>query len=263
MEKNGNNISFKSIIESIYSDTNIKEIPWQDALEWVYKALRTIGGDSVFEPVFVDTLSATADSEDLLPIEVENYRAKLPTNFIRLLGDPYKLVMDGDSLNVKGIISMFHKTNFDDVYPDGDFSTKDIYNYRLRHSYIETNFRSGYIQLNYLSVPMDENNYPLIPDDNKIIEAVQWYVIEKLDYIKWRSGKLSDKVYQDTVIRKGIAIKRAKSHVQIPSLGEMNEWVFEKTGYINPKYMRLMNKFRQEDVFLYNTGLPMKLPGII
>tara|TARA_R100000808_G_scaffold17494_1_gene38619 strand:+ start:190 stop:1074 length:885 start_codon:yes stop_codon:yes gene_type:complete len=46
--------------------------------------------------------------------------------------------------------------------------------------YIKTSFASGKICLSYMAFPIDENCYPLIPDDISFREAMFWYIYKKL-----------------------------------------------------------------------------------
>ena len=46
--------------------------------------------------------------------------------------------------------------------------------------YIKTSFVSGKICLSYMAFPLDEDCYPLIPDDISFKEAMFWYIYKKL-----------------------------------------------------------------------------------
>ena len=46
--------------------------------------------------------------------------------------------------------------------------------------YIKTSFVSGNICLSYMAFPLDEDCYPLIPDDISFREAMFWYIYKKL-----------------------------------------------------------------------------------
>ena len=46
--------------------------------------------------------------------------------------------------------------------------------------YIKTSFESGNICLSYQAFPIDENCYPLIPDEISFKEAMFWYIYKKL-----------------------------------------------------------------------------------
>ena len=49
----------------------------------------------------------------------------------------------------------------------------------------------GFIKLAYKAIATDERGYPLIPDLSSYQEAIYWYVVMKLSFPKFISGKLS------------------------------------------------------------------------
>lgn len=62
--------------------------------------------------------------------------------------------------------------------------------YFIKPGWIVTNKDKGFIKLAYKSIPVDERGYPLIPDLASYQEAVYWYVVMKLSFPKFMSGKL-------------------------------------------------------------------------
>lgn len=52
--------------------------------------------------------------------------------------------------------------------------------YRLNYPIVEVNKKEGKILLAYLAVRLDKNGYRYIPDDEYVIEAIKWYIIEAL-----------------------------------------------------------------------------------
>ena len=62
--------------------------------------------------------------------------------------------------------------------------------YFIKPGWIVTNKNKGYIKLAYKSIATDERGYPLIPDLTSYQEAVYWYVVMKLSFPKYMSGKL-------------------------------------------------------------------------
>jgi len=56
----------------------------------------------------------------------------------------------------------------------------DELSYQVNHDVITTNFRYGMISMRYLAIPLDEQGYPLVPDDVAFFEALMWRVKAKL-----------------------------------------------------------------------------------
>ena len=52
--------------------------------------------------------------------------------------------------------------------------------YIIDCDYIKTSFASGKICLSYMAFPIDEDCYPLVPDDISFSEAMFWYIYKKI-----------------------------------------------------------------------------------
>lgn len=63
--------------------------------------------------------------------------------------------------------------------------------YFVKPGWLVVNRNKGFVKLSYKSIAVDERGYPLIPDLTSYQEAVYWYVVMKLSFPKFMSGKLS------------------------------------------------------------------------
>ena len=63
--------------------------------------------------------------------------------------------------------------------------------YFVKPGWIVTNKKHGFIKLAYKAIAVDERGYPLIPDLTSYQEAIYWYVVMKLTFPKFMSGKLT------------------------------------------------------------------------
>lgn len=63
----------------------------------------------------------------------------------------------------------------------------------IKPGWIVLNRNKGYIKIAYKAIATDERGYPLIPDTSSYQEAVYWYVMMKLNFPKYLSGKLGGK----------------------------------------------------------------------
>ena len=114
--------------------------------------------------------------------------------------------------------------------PSGEVldSTED-YKYLIKGSYIKTNIVSGYIMMAYQAIPLDEDDYPLIPDDASFIEALYWYVVMKLLYPQWKQGTIRDAIYYDARRSWNYYCKQAYGNALMPNKDQLesikNTWL--------------------------------------
>ena len=74
--------------------------------------------------------------------------------------------------------STFHRS----MHCDGcvNESTRYEDTYIIDCDYIKTSFQSGQICLSYTAFPIDDECYPLVPQDVSFKEAMFWYIYKKL-----------------------------------------------------------------------------------
>jgi hypothetical protein len=59
-------------------------------------------------------------------------------------------------------------------------NTRSSHYYKIQGNYIQTSFEQGFIKLHYLTIPVDKQGYPLIPDNDAFKQALEWYVLKRL-----------------------------------------------------------------------------------
>jgi len=74
--------------------------------------------------------------------------------------------------------STFHKSMHCEGCVNENAQYEDTY--ILDDSYIKTSFVSGKICLSYMAFPIDDDCYPLVPDDISFREAMFWYVYKQI-----------------------------------------------------------------------------------
>lgn len=52
--------------------------------------------------------------------------------------------------------------------------------YKIQGNQIQTSFQEGFIRIHYLALPVDNDGYPLIPNNENFKQALEWHVIRRL-----------------------------------------------------------------------------------
>ncbi len=113
---------------------------------------------------------------------------------------------------------------------DKDTTTlSDPYTYVVNSNYIKTNIRTGYLMVSYQAVPVDDEGYPMIPDDESFEEAIYWYINMKLTYPEWKVGRVRDAVYYDARNSWNYYRKQAYGNAMMPNVDQLeaikNAWL--------------------------------------
>jgi hypothetical protein len=220
------NVSVKFILQKLYRDLGTtRELPFDDIVEWTHEALMFIGAYSQFNrtgPIYLD---------------VVNYKASLPCNFHKIeqlsyLGKPIRY--SGSSMDAHHCKDCVNNRCASD------------YSYYVNDSYIVTSFPTGTLCMSYLSMPIDSEGFPEIPDDVYYIQAVVAYVTFMLDRIEWRKSNLADKVFQKSENDWNWYTQAARSKANMPSLSQL-----ESLKNILVRLKPLQNEYNQ---FFMNLG---------
>jgi hypothetical protein len=99
---------------------------------------------------------------------------------------------------------------------EGDDSSAD-YVYYIVGNYIKLNVETGYLKIAYLAKPVDEEGYPLVPDEESFLEALYWYIIMKLQYPEWAQGRIRDIVYFQSMHNWNYYCKQAYGRALMPN----------------------------------------------
>lgn len=234
---NGKYITTDSIIEDIFRDSEYRnEVMLDDVISWVGQAIELIGVQTHLVEKITDGNDSLAHPD---PVVVSQFRARLPNDLHRV-----EAVAD-----MHGNRYMQAQGNLHMSTSEGGVNPK----YKLMNNMLFTNRESDILYITYKSLPVSATGFPLIPDDEKYRQAVQWFVIERMDYKLWRKGLIADKVYQKSEQERAWYIGAAQSSMIAPDEDEMeviqntrmrlipqlNDWgnFFENTGVVEQRYI--------------------------
>jgi hypothetical protein len=158
------------------------------------------------------------------------------TEVVRAAMDLFELTYDqalsmiNSDLDLKGKIAMMLKvqSNTSLTRNKDDASALD-YVYYTNGNYIKFNVKEGYIMMAYKAVPIDDEGYPLVPEDESFQEALYWYIVNKLYYPDWLGGRIRDAVYYDARSNWNFYCKQAYGKSMMPSGDKLeslkNQWL--------------------------------------
>ena len=212
----------ESVIAKVMADLNMseKDVRITDMREWIFEAVDKIGA-----PTQYIQKESGVDGEPLL--KIEDYQVPIPVGLYSLDGVAYSTSRTGQWSPMRTETATFknnpnsatcYQFNGKDIDPDALFPEKinspaqlytingvrylnkvitngptDELTYFIKPGWIVTNRKNGYIKLAYKKIATDERGYPLIPDKTSYQEAVYWYVVMKLSFPKYLSGRLGGK----------------------------------------------------------------------
>ena len=164
------------------------------------------------------------------PISIENYRGELPC-------DLYKIIQIRPipvNLNeIEGSDNPQEQSQvlIDPRKPALRYSTDSFHisplrrgsdlTYKRQGNCIITSFEKGAVEVAYQALPIDDNGYPLIPDDSTYTRALELYIKVQYYTIQYENGKITIQVLNKTEQNYAWAVGQAQSHMIMPSLDQM------------------------------------------
>lgn len=249
---NGKYTSVYEVIASTYRDFGVEDIVISDAIEWVGEVIELLN------PPY-DLI------EDVEVVLVEHGRAKIPCdlhsiNGIKCLIDDNASLIDECEFPIDHFVPMVYSTdiyhNYKDNHNDKNCNIPQA-TYKLENGYILPNFENGFLAVSYKAIPVDEDGFPLIPDNIKFKNAIKYHIMWKLAFMKLIQGKISGQAYQIIERDREWYIGQASTGAQMPSMDLMesikNNWI-----RLIPKINQHRDGFKsanvQEKRIIHNAG---------
>ena len=157
------NTSSKVVINKLYRDLFLEDPSYEhDFIEWMGEALAFIGAATQLVQV----------EEEL---EVLDFQANLPTNLVTL--NQVKMKTEDD----KWKLISYNPTTFqphDDDFENFYVTTEEYFT--LKPNVIQTSFEVGDLKVSMKQIAVDDEGYPLIPDNQYYREALFWFCYKKM-----------------------------------------------------------------------------------
>ena len=202
--------SIKSIIAGLYRDLGVNvELNEQDIVEWIAEAMMLIGSYPQFE-------------EKAAVLTVANHSVKLPCDFIY----PKDITFNGRPLSWS-TKSMANNYGCEDCNKIPTCCTD--YNFYIQDGYIHTSLTEGDLCIVYLGIPVDDEGYPLVPDDVYFDKALKAYCTYMFDRMQFRRGLLPETVFVRSEKDWYFYVNSARGAAYMPNAAQMerikNVWV--------------------------------------
>ena len=215
MAYNGKYVSIERVIENVYRNEGYTyELNFIDAIEWVAYALSMIGAPQQY-------------TEKVVNVDIEDYRGELPC-------DMHEFIMARDCVSKTPILyntDAFRGMHGDDCLPDYNETAY------IKSNFIFTKSKEGTVEVAYRAFETDDNGFPMIPDNDRVVKAVESYLVERIDHKLWRKGELADKVYKHSEQEWLWYVSSAQTALMTPDYAQMEA--------IKDNWIRLIPKLYQ------------------
>lgn len=215
-------INIKYILDRILQHPLMQDVTFEQAVSYTVDFMRLVGVPNMF-------------FEKTVVIEVSNYRAMLPCDYYKVIqirkpgGPTFRYSSDS-----------FHMSEYK------DFNNRPISDltYKIQGNIIYTSIENGEIEMSYKAIAVDEEGYPLLPDNSSFTRALKLYIKKEHFTILFDTGKIDFKVLQNVQKEYSWAVGDCQTEFNRLSLDEAesfyNSWrtlllrdTEHRTGFIN------------------------------
>lgn len=195
-----NYTNIKLIMDRLTRHPLMSDINFETVVDLAVDFIRIVGTPPSF-------LEKTAE------VEIKDYRGELPCDFyemiqVRTMKHPnehqHTFRYSTDSFHLSP-----HKPKWSDL------------TYKLQGSCIFTSVPDGKVEIAYKAMPIDEEGYPLIPDNSSFSRALELYIKLQWFTIQFDLGKISSQVLANTQQQYAWAVGQAQTDLIRPSLDQM------------------------------------------
>lgn len=203
-------ISIRQIMDDIKDHPLLEDISLERVVNYTYHFLRIVGASRLF----VDKVEE---------IKVENYRAKLPCDFIDVIqvrdinGNPFLYTTDNFHESTNKAPQKQYTCYID------NFNYKHL-TYKIQGNVIFTSVKDCIIEIAYRALILDEDGFPMLPDNSSFITALEAYIKKRQFTVLFDTGKIPDRVLQNAQQEYAWAVGQAETDLRRMSVDQMQSF---------------------------------------
>lgn len=203
---NMNYININNIMDKVTRHPLLKDIPLETVVDYAVDFLKIVG----MPPQFLEKTAL---------ISISEYRGELPCDFYEMIQVRPFSDTEGPDFNhaYRYSTDSFHMSNnkLDKEYHS------DI-TYKLQGNCIFTSpLENGKVEIAYRAMPVDDNGYPLIPDNASLVRALTSYIKREWFSIQFDSGKINQAIMAKADQDYAWAVGQCQSDLIRPSIDQM------------------------------------------
>lgn len=168
--------SVKVILDNLLDHPLLQNLSFERAVKYSVEFMQLVGCPNIFE-------------EKTAIIDIHKWKGELPCDYInmiqvRTLGDKCKegqcFVYSTDTFHMSPNKALSHLT------------------YKIQGSYIFTSIEEGKIEIAYHAILVDEEGYPMIPENSSFARALEAFIKVKQFTILFDMGKINANVFENS-----------------------------------------------------------------
>lgn len=210
-------INIKVILDRLLRHPLLQELQIESAVQYLVDFLGIMG----LPTTYIDTIEE---------VSIKEYRGLLPCNLISINQVRWK----EQNIYLRSMTDLFN----------GSYSKENgEATFKTQGRVIFTSFKEGTLEISYKSIPVDNEGYPLLPDEPNFLRALELYIKKQWFTILFDIGKITPAVLQNTQQEYYAAAGACNNSFLIPSVSEM-ESIKGLMNQIIPRFNEFNHGFK-------------------
>lgn len=194
-----NFISIRVIMDDLLSHPLLADLSFERVLNYTYHFMRIVGIPDMF-------------NEKVGRVSIEDYRGALPCDMYRLI-------------QVKDVeTGMCYRASTDSFFHSDDKPEMLDLSYKVQGGVIYTSNKKGEVEIAYMAMQMDDEGYPMIPDNSSFIRALESYIKRERFKVLMETGKLNANVFEYADREYKFDVAQAGTSLLMPTYDEMQSF---------------------------------------
>lgn len=156
-------ISIRQILDDLLDHPLLQDLSFERAVNYAVHFIQIVGVPNEFE-------------EKTALVNIENYRGCLPCDYYDMI--QVRTYKEGEYCPkvFRYASDNFHYSSKKE--PNGNSDNGDL-TYKLQNNAIYTSLKEGVIEVAYHAIKVDDEGYPMIPENSSFIQALELYIKKK------------------------------------------------------------------------------------
>ena len=190
-----NYISIQQILDDLLDDELMQGLSLERAVNYAVEFIKVVGMPPIFE-------------HKIAKVPIHNHRGELPCDF-------YEVIQVKDP---KGFAYISSEGSFSNANKKSDYHA---FTYTIKGNVIFTSTKEVDVEVAYHALKVDDNGYPLLPDNGTFPRALELYIQKRYFTKLFNSGKIAINVLQNVQQEYAFYVGQAQSALIRPNLDQM------------------------------------------
>lgn len=208
--------SIKRVLDNLLDHPMLSDLSMEKAIKYTLRFISING----FSKLYMDKQTT---------LKIEDYRALLPCDLVSII-------------QVKDLKYGICLRSMTDNFMSDKPQAPEL-SYKVQNRVIFTSFKEGEIEIAYRAIPVDEDGFPLLIDNETYLAALEAYIKKEIFIVKFDQGKISDRVLQYAKQDYAWLAGQLHSEFVIPSVSEM-QTITNMYNTLIPRMSEFYNGFK-------------------